>query len=162
MSDITVTNKDSTILTALKTALKNAKVNGDAVFAATHVAGSADEARQKKYAQSPVAVVVYEDSEEFVIPDLKRGVDMNATIILAVRGKTETLRKSEITRVKSAAINAINTDVPADAAGFADGEDYHPRVKWGTPETDAVTQQPWAICLLPVTIAYTTTNETSH
>ena len=164
MSSITSANTDDTILTALKTTLANATIDGDAVFAEVTVFGSRDEAEDRRLTASPAAAVIYETTDTCDVPDLNVGCVLRALVMVAVKEDTPTLRSRELTRHINAARNALHTSPPPSANGFAEADagDWHPRIRLRTPQRDDEAQDPWAIAWLPVEVAYRVATSTSH
>lgn len=162
MAEITVTNKDSTIANAVKTALANATISASPVFASVVVTCAEKQAKQVEFTDSPVAVVKYEHTDEYEITDCRRGQVVNMTLILAAHADDESARLTEITRLKNAAMNAVNGTPPADAKAFGVEDELYRRIEWGEPEIDTVGNQPWALCFLPLQVAYVITDDDSH
>ena len=164
MAAITITNQDDTILLAVAAALSGATVGGNNLFAQVRHAGSPEEARQKYLTAgaSATAVVVYTGTDEYRIFDLKWGMVCDIDLILAVKDTSPALRKTAITRLINGAKNAVAAGPPAIAKAFgADGE-LHRRLEWADPSLDLLTNQPWAIAVLPLRIAYVVDDETSR
>lgn len=164
MSSITSANTDETILAALKTSLEKATIDGDAVFARVTVFGSRDEGEDKEFTASPIAAVIYEATDTYDIPDLNVGCVLRATVMVAAKEDTPALRSRELTRLISAARNALHTSPPAGANAFSEGNggQWHPRIRIDTPQRDEKPTDPWAIAWLPVEVAYRVATSTSH
>lgn len=163
MTNITISNADSGMIDNLKTAIQNAALSGTAIFDNVDIVGSVEEAEQKLCKDAgPNAAVVYQGTTEYMIPDLEKGVDISAVIFLAAKKNTDTLRKTEIARLKNAVINAIENTPPTGAQAFGVDEELHEAVSFGAPEIDAQNNLPWVICSLPITVGYIITSETTH
>lgn len=162
MAEITVANKDSTIVNAVKTALANATIDSVTVFTDVVVTCSEPSSRQRDFTDSPIAVIWYQQTDEYEISDVRRGQVINMTLILAAHADGESARLTEITRLKNAAMNAVNGTPPADSAGFAVDDELYRCIDWGEPEIDTISNQPWAVCFLPLQVAYVVTDKNSH
>jgi len=162
MTDITLTNTDQAIIEDLVDALAAARVDGRAVFAKVVAGCSPQGAIQVHFTASPLAAVLFDSVEEHVTSDLRRGAVLNATLLLAVRQPTEAQRLSEIARLRNAAMNAVAAAPPADARAFAAGGELHRRIAWGRAAVDTTAHAPWAVCRLPVRVAYPVAAEDKH
>jgi hypothetical protein len=166
MSEITVANTDCSILEAVKTALAGATIGGSAVFKSVAVTTSDDQAGQCQFHSSPIAILRYVTTREDRSPEDVRGCHVALELTLAAlvdcAGSDESARLQEVLRLKNAAMNAVESDPPADAHAWGDGDHYHERIEWGAPEIDASAGQPWAVCKLPVRIGFVLDSPTSH
>jgi len=164
MTAIRVSNIDDAILTALKTTLENATIDGRKVFERVAVVGSRDEAEAKCFTASPTAALVYEATETHDVPDQTVGCVLHAMVMVAAKGATSTQQSRELTRLINAARNVLHDAPPADANGFAEGPggEYHPRIRVARPQPDENPTDPWAIAWLPVEVAYRTATNSSH
>ena len=164
MTAITVSNADETILTAIRTTLENATIDGEGVFQRVAMFGSRDEAEDKGFTASPIAALVYEATETHDVPDQNVGCVLRATVMVAAKEAAPALRSRELTRLISAARNALHDSPPAGSNGFAegDGDEYHPRIRIDTPQRDENPTDPWAIAWLPVEVAYRAATNASH
>jgi len=136
---------------------------GDLLFAKAEIVGSRPESKQKKFTEDTVACVIYESTTDHKIHDLKWGKVVHAELLLAAKGKTETLRKTKLTQLVNAAKNTINGNQPSDTEGFvAVGEELHRRIEWGDLSLEMSANLPWAIAFLPLRCAYTIATSTSH
>ena len=162
MTEITVANTDAAIIDDLKEALANATISGIEVFARVEIICSPKQASQKFYTDGPLALVHYERTEEYVITDLKRGEVVGAILTLAAKANSESARLTEATRLKNAAMNAVDLSPPDDAEAFGVDGDLHRMIEWGEPSIDTSSKPPWVVCTLPLKIAYTIENKNSH
>ena len=162
MSEITVANTDAAIIDDLKAALSDAAIGGVEVFARVEVVCSTGQASQKFYTDGPLALVQYEQTEEYVITDLKRGEVVGAVLTLAAKANSESARLTEATRLKNAAMNAVDLSPPDDAEAFGADDDLHRMIEWSEPAIDTSSKPPWVVCTLPLKIAYTIENKNSH
>ncbi|HUS91410.1 MAG TPA: hypothetical protein VM695_06140 [Phycisphaerae bacterium] len=166
MSEITIANKDWAVVAAVKAALAAATVDSTPVFESVTVTTSPAQAGQCQLVHSPAAVLRYVTTREDDSPEDVRGCRVVLELLLAVLadvvGTDESARLQEVLRLKNAAINAVETDPPADAHAWGDGSGYHPAIRWGPPEIDASTDRPWAVCRLPAEIGFVLDGPTTH
>ena len=163
MTSITVANTDDTVLASLQTILANATVAGRSVFEDVSLCGSRQEAHDKKFTASPLAVLIYEATDVYLIADLEEGCVLKITVLVAVREDTPALRARVLSRCINAARNALNTGIPSNAHGFPDDAgDFHPRMMIGTPEREDDIEDPWTIAWLPVEVSYVISSRTTH
>ncbi|HUU93975.1 MAG TPA: hypothetical protein VM238_22510 [Phycisphaerae bacterium] len=155
MSSFTITNTDDAILTALDTTLTAARETGiGLLFAQVVSAGSVEEAKQTLLKESATAVLVYASTTDHKISDLEWGQLCHVDIVLAVKANTQALRQTAITRLIAGTKTAVETDQPSDTAGFLSEGDFHRRLEWGEPSLDLLTNLPWAVAVLPLSVAY--------
>jgi hypothetical protein len=166
MSAITVANTDWSIVEAVKTALADATIGGAAVFEAVTVTTSDAQAGQCQFHSSPIAIVHYVTTREDDSPEDTRACCVALRLTLAAlvdsAGVDESARLQEALRLKNAAVNAVETDPPADSHAWGDGDHYHRQIEWGRAEVDASADQPWVVCRLPVEIGFVLDSPTSH
>jgi len=162
MSSLTIANTDDTILQALDTTLTAATVSGAALFAQVAHAGSIEEAKQVKFTKSPTVVLIYQGTEDHKSTDLIWGQVCKVDLILAAKDTTAALRRTAITRLLAGAKDAIATDPPSDARAFGEGETLHRRLEWESPSLDLITNQPWAVAVLPLRVAYVVSTATAR
>lgn len=160
--EITASGTDAAIVEAVRQTLAAAVIDNEAVFAKVAVTTSERQARAGLFTDSPLAVVRYEATAEHALTDRRRGKVVSLVLTLAAKADTETARLGEAARLVNAAKNAVNSSPPAQAQGFAAGEELHRRIQWDTPRIDATRSSPWAIVTLGLRVAYTITDETSH
>ena len=153
MSSFDIANADDAILTALNTTLAAATVTGrGALFAQVVYAGSVEEAKQTKLDQSPTAILIYSGTTDHKISDLKWGQLCQVDIVLAEKANTRSERRTQITRLIAGVKTAIETDQPSDTEGFLSEGAFHRRLEWGEPSLE--TNQPWAVAVLPLSVAH--------
>jgi len=162
MTSVVSNNKGDTILAAIATALSGATVNGVRIFESVAVYESRAEATDKRFTGSPVAGLVYVETDTYDIPDLEVGCVLNCDVLVAVKGDTPTQRRQLLTGKVAAVRNILDTSIPSDASGFPAGGDYYDRMTVGTPERDESAREPWAVAWLPVSVAYRTATRTTH
>jgi hypothetical protein len=166
MTAITVANTDWSIVEAVRTALAEATVSGDAVFESVALTTSDAQAGQCQFHTSPIAIVRYVTTREDDSPEDLRGCSVAMELSLAAlvdgAGSDEAARLQEVLRLKNAAVNALEADPPPEARAWGDGGHYHKRIQWGRPQIDASVEQPWAVCRLPVEIGFVLDSGTSH
>jgi hypothetical protein len=162
VSAITVANTDWSIVQAVRTALSDATIDSAAVTVTTSDA----QAGECQFRDSPIAVLRYVTTRENDSPEDVRGCCVVLELIVAAMvectAADESSRLQEILRLKNAAINAVETDAPADSSAWGDGDHYHKRLAWGRPEIDTAVSQPWAVCKLPLEVGFVLDNGTSH
>lgn len=162
MSDITIANTEDSIVDDVVAALETAAVGSTLVFASVQTAIDADYARQKYFTATPLAVVIYTGTDEYEIPDLKRGNVCNLDLLLAVKADTEAGRRTAISRLIGIAKNAISNTPPDDAKAFGVDEELYRRVDWEAPEIESEDNNPWGEVVLSLRIAFVLDDETSH
>ena len=154
---------DDTILWKIAATLAATSFYGPPLFDVALVFGSRVEAEDHVFTAAAVCAVIYETTDTVVIPDLEVGCILHLTVMVAVKGATPTMRGRNLTQHVNAVRNALNTNIPSEANGFGDGDEYHPRMRIDTPVRDDETaSDPWAIAWLPVEVAYRTTTRTTH
>ena len=157
MTAITVANKDWDVVDAIVTALADVTISGQAVFADAAATTADAQAKEVQLAgDGPRAIVRYvTTTEDYGLEDARACVVV-LEILLAAKvapSADERERLTEILRLKNAAINAVETSPPADAAGWPEGDRFHSPVQWGRPEIDITESAPWVVARLPVKIA---------
>ena len=166
MAEISVTNKDWSIVNAVKGALAGATIEGSAVFAAVRVTASEVDFRGVQMREHPVAVVRYVTTVEDRGLDGERNCRLSAELLVATMVQTAGVdqagRIQEALRLANAAKNAVESALPADAEAVADGNFHARRIDWGQVAVDATTAGPWAIAALPVTFGYLLNSATGH
>ena len=161
MAVVTVTNKDSTIIAAIKTTLTAITISDATFFAKVADAESEEDALAVNTDKSPMAALIFNDTEEYDIPDLKTGCVCNLTLLLAQRVNTDAATRVASTRLVNIAKNAINASPPSGTVWFAEPEgELHKRLEWGEVDTDS--RQGWSITTIELGVSYTITNSTSH
>ena len=166
MSAITVANRDWSIIAAVKTALAEATVGGSPVFESVTVTTSSAQASECQFHSAPIAILRYVTTREDASPEDVRGCHVALELLFAAlvdgAGSDESARLQEVLRLKNAAMNAVETDPPADAHAWGDGDRYQEQIEWGSPQLDVSTDQPWAVCRLPVHIGFVLDGPTAH
>ena len=163
MTSVVSNNKDDTILANILATLQGVTVDGQAVFEQVTICHSREQAHETEFTDSPIAAIVCETTDVYLIAGLEEGCVIRADILVAVSGGTPTVRNRDLTRAINAARNVLNTSIPTLAHGFPDaGGDYHPRLMLGTPERENDPDDPWAMAWLPLEVAYRTTSDTTH
>lgn len=166
MSTITVANIDWSIVEAVKAALAGATIADAAVFESVSVTTSEAHAEECQFHASPIAVVRYVTTRENVSPEDVRGcwvaLELTVAVMVDSQGWEESPRLAEILRLKNAAVNAVETDPPACAHAWGDGDHYHRRIEWGAPRIDTSVLHPWAVCRLPVEVGFVLDDGTCH
>ena len=157
MAAISVSNKDWTVVNAVATALTNATISGQAVFAAVAATTADTQATDVQLAgEGPRAVVRYvTTTEDYGLED-GRACMVVMEILIAAKvapAADESSRMTEILRLKNAAINAVEASPPADAAAWAEGRRFHIPLQWGRPEIDTTESAPWVLAKLPVKVS---------
>lgn len=175
MTAITVTNTEYEIAAALKTAFENARISGRKVWETVAVALSETDAVETQLRQNtPVAIIIYDDSPETLTTDNVPGLAVSFTLLFADRlhGDGDDATRLEAgMKLVNAAKNVVESDLPATTArpnfatAWGDDNYYQPQFDWGTPDiskpTDAE-RTPWVIAKLPVTIGAVITSQTAH
>ena len=166
MAEISVANKDWSIVGAVKAALAGATIEGQAAFQAVRVTASEVDFRGVQMREKPVAVVRYVTTVEDRGLDGERNCRLSAELLVATMvqaaGVDEAGRIQEALRLANAAKNAVESAVPADAEAVGDGNFHARRIDWGRVALDATTARPWAIATLPVTFGYLLNSGTAH
>ncbi len=168
MSEITISNTDWSICDAINTAISEATVGGEAIFASVDITTSIKHLRQAQLAgKTPRAVILYRGSDEHNGTDDARFCWVSMELILSARvaaGSDASARIQEILRLKNAAINAVETDRPAEAVGAATADLYRPAIIWrpadielSQPDVD-----PWVLCRLGLEVTYALPDGASH
>tara|TARA_Y100000310_G_scaffold315428_1_gene365945 strand:- start:195 stop:698 length:504 start_codon:yes stop_codon:yes gene_type:complete len=167
MAAITVTNEANTVIDAVVTQLLAATISSVSVFDRCEKANSVDlfkETRLSGHGSAAVVGVINVGIEEFIITDDRIGNVVSLTLLLANQKKTDVDRTTEIHRLISAAKNTINGNRPGTSEGFyvLDAEEIIPQIAWGEPDIDSDSNKSWVFAELPLSIAFVTTNDTSH
>ena len=166
MTAIAVANTDWTIVESVKAALTAATIGGAAVFEAVSVTTCDAQAAQCQFHGSPIAILRYVTTREDAGPEEVRGCCVAMELILAAQADSaagdESSRLEEILRLRSAAINAVETAPPAGAAAWGNADHYHPRIRWGSPQIDASADRPWVVCRMPVEVGFVLAGPASH
>ena len=168
MSEITISNTDWSILDAVRTALGDATEGGEAIFASVCMTTSPSHLRQVQLTgKMPRAVILYKGTCEHNGTDGGRLGWVSLELILATRissGSDASGRVQEILRLKNAAINAIETDPPAEAVGAATADLYRPAILWRPADIELSEPgvDPWVLCRLGLEVTYTLSTAASH
>ena len=166
MADITVSNTDWSVISAVKTALAEATIEAALVFQAVTATTSDRQARQCQFTQSPIAIVRYLTTRELASPEAVVGCALSLELTLAARvdspATDESQRLEEILRLVSAAKNAIHADPPEQIAAWPDGDGFSPALEFGPGKIDTAERQAWAVAVLPVNLTYVLEGPTSH
>jgi hypothetical protein len=163
MPDVSVSNKDWDILEDLTDALTAAAISGSPVFEAVAVSTSNEQATETRLTHSPMAVVRYVQTSEQWLPDDVLGCVLHCRILLAAKAATEPARLEECLRLKDAAMNAIETEAPADATAWGEAHGpYHRKLQWGPPEIDTRLREPWGLCVLGLDVGFTVAGHTAR
>ena len=156
-------NLEATLLAVLKTTIAGLKTGSVTEFKSVSIHMVAPEFKDVKLTDSPVAGIVYKDTQENPLPDLAVGSIMQCNIIIAARAATRDALVTELLRLKNLVENGLETSVPTDAAGWGTGADkYHRRLEWGEPAFDVNEREPWGLCTLPLEVAFILGSRTSH
>lgn len=168
MTAITISNTDWSILSAVRSALAGATVQGETVFASVTMTTSADQARRCQLAgAAPKAIVLYEGSSERVGLGGERNCWVSISLLLAARapaGVDAAGRLQEILRLMNAAINAAEADPPADACPLGTPDLYRPALQWRAADIriNEPDSQGWTLCRLGLEVSYRLNAGTSH
>ena len=168
MSEITISNTDWSILNAVRTALSAATEGGEAVFASAEMTTSASHLRQVQLAgKMPKAILLYKGAVEHNGTDGGRFCWVSLELILAARVSSRAdaaPRVQEILRLKNAAINAVETDPPAEAVGAATADLYRPAILWRPADIELSEPglDPWVLCRLGLEVTYVLSAAASH
>lgn len=168
MSEITISNTDWSILDAVRTALSGAVEGGEAIFASVSMAASLSHLRQVQLAgKMPRAVILYKNSNEHNGSDGGRVGWVSIELILATRvsaGSDAGGRVQEILRLKNGAVNAVETDRPAQAVGAATADLYRPAILWRPADIELSEPgvDPWVLCRLALEVTYAIADAASH
>ena len=168
MTEITISNTDWSILNAVRTALSAATEGGEAIFASVTMTTSVSHLRQVQLAgKMPRAIILYKGSSEHNGTDGGRFCWVSLELILATRissGADAAGRVQEILRIKNAAINAVETDPPAEAVGAATADLYRPAILWRPADIELSEPgvDPWVLCRLGLEVTYALLAGTSH
>jgi len=168
MSEITVSNTDWAILSAVKTAIAAATVGGEAVFASAEICTSVEHLMQTQLVgDTPRAIVLFKGSDEQHGVDDERFCRVSMELILASRaavGADASDRIQEMLRLKNAAVNAVQTDPPSDAVGAATSDLYRPALVWGPADIELSRPgvEPWVMCRLGLEATYAIADAASH
>ncbi len=166
MTAISVANKDWAVVSAVKTALADATISGQAVFAAVGVTTADPQAREAQLTgQGPRAIVRYvATTEDYGLEDARASVVILEILIAAKLPSSadESARLTEILRLKNAALNAVEASPPADAAGWPEGSRFHTPLQWGRPEIDITESAPWVVARLPVKVSLVLEDPAQH
>ena len=159
---ITVNNIESNIIANIKTQLTAATVSGSTVFTKVAETDDYDGGKQKEFTESPVALIVYEGTEEHPFADLLRGNVCNLTLILAQKTSSSATRRAAVINLANVARDAIFGTPPSDSKAFMSEEELFDRVSFGDVELDMTSNKPWGVALLPCSISYHISSVTSH
>ncbi|MFW6145736.1 MAG: hypothetical protein ACOC7R_00215 [Planctomycetota bacterium] len=162
MTSITLTNTDATILTDLAAALRDATLDGSAVFAQVVVSAGALDTRLA--GPSPKAMVRYRSTSERPAPEGRRACVVTAELIVLTRlqaGAADGDRISTVLGLLSAARNAVEAGPPAAACHAYSDAGLTPRLQWGEPRLDDP-DGPWGRGRIEVTVAYMIDTPTNH
>ena len=164
---ITVANTDWEIIDNLMDALKGVTIEGVRVFSKVTASMSEEQALECHMKGTPVAVVIYGGTDEFVTPEDVRGCYVSATILVMAKkqsGVDEVGRAKEAFRLTNAAKNAVEISPPSDASAWGDADNYHNKLEWGEPDIDLTGDegQPWIVIRLPLEIGFVLATGTSH
>ena len=167
MTDIIIDNNESTILAAVVTSLTNATQNGEAVFNTVATFDDRGEFQDKGFVKltGAQAAVIGLGSDDHVLTDRRRGIQMSLEVVIAAKGtvNTATSRKARITDLLNAARNGLSLDRGADWVDLATGNDeWISGLLFGETERDDDENKPWAVGILPVQICYVIDDKTSH
>jgi len=168
MSEITISNTDWSILNAVRTALNGATEGSEAIFASATMTTSVSHLRQVQLAgKMPKAIILYRGADEHNGTDGERFCWVSLELILAARvssGADAAPRVQEILRLKNAAINAIETDPPAEAVGAATADLYRPAILWRPADIELSEPglDPWVLCRLGLEVTYALSAAASH
>ena len=166
MSELTVSNTDFSLVEAVKTALDAATIDSADVFQSVAVTASKAAPDQYPFHDSPAAVVRYVTTREDDSPEDLRGccvaLELTLAVLVDCATADESSRLQEVLRLKNAAINAVEASPPAAASAWGDGDHYQGRIRWGRSQLDTAVGRPWAVCVLPVEIAFVLSSPTSH
>ena len=168
MSEITISNTDWSILNAVRTALSDATEGGEAVFASATMTTSVSHLRQVQLTgKMPKAIILYKGADEHDGTDGGRFCWVSLELILATRissGSDAASRVQEILRLKNAAINAVETDPPAEAVGASTADLYRPAILWRPADIELSEPglDPWVLCRLGLEVTYALSTATSH
>jgi len=168
MTEITVTNTDFSVLDAVRTALSDATIGGEAVFASVTMSTSVDHVRAVQLTgPMPRVIVLYKSTGEDSGVDSRCCCWVSMELILATRissGMDAAGRFQEILRLKNAAINAVQSDPPTDATGAAADGTYRPAMRWGPADIELSEPgiDPWVLCRLPLEAAFELPSGSSH
>jgi len=168
MSEITISNTDWSIVDAVRTALVDARVAGEAVFASVDLATSLEHMRQVQLSgPTPRAVILYKNTQEHVDVDGGRACWVSLELILSTRiaaVSDASGRIQEILRLKNAAVNAIETDRPSEATGAASADVYRPGLLWNPADIKFSEPgvDPWVLCRLGLEITYALQSPAAH
>ena len=168
MTAITITNKDWSILSAVRSSLADATVDDEAVFASVTMTTSPRQARQCQLAgPAPKAIILYQGTDERDGIDGERNCWVSMRLLLAARaplGVDASARLEEILRLKNAAMNAVEAAWPPDACPGGTPELHRPAIRWQSAdiELDESATQRWALCGLGLEVSYRLSSKTSH
>jgi len=158
MSSITVANKDWLIIDAVRSALAAATIEGSGVFEEVAVTTSERQARECQFTAAPKAIVRYVTTRDEAGLDGERNcvvvLEITVAAMVHASGVDESDRLEELLRLKNAAINAVESSLPSDAAAVGDGRFYARRIRWGDVSIDSALKPPWAVAVLPVELGY--------
>ncbi len=154
MTAITVTNTDWAILSAVKTALAEATIDGEAVFASVTTTTGADQARQCQFTSSPAAILRYLTTDEHVTPEQVVRAAASMELILAAKVDSaagdQSPQLEEILRLINAAKTAIAADAPTQICDWSAAAD----IAFGRAKIDSAQRAPWVLAVVPVTFTF--------
>jgi len=168
MSEITITNTDWSILDAVRTAVSEATLGGEAIFASVDMTTSVKHLRQVQLAgKTPRGVILYKSTSEHNDADGGRLGWVTLELILSTKasGGTDAAgRVQEILRLKNAAVNAVETDRPPQAVGAGTSDLYRPAILWRPADIELSEPgvDPWVLCRLGLEITYALPSGASH
>ncbi len=166
MTEITVTNTDWEIIEDLDDALTAATIAGDKVFKSVTVASSDEQAKEVQFKGVwPRVIILYTGTTENESPEDYRGCAVAVQLMVATkvaRSTDESARVKEALRLINAVKNAIETTPPAAAIYWGDGDYWHDKLQWDSPELDTTEKQFWTAATIPLEVGYLLTANTSH
>lgn len=160
--DVTISNTDWQVISAVRDALAAASSDGADVFARVVVTAGEAAARSTQFTDSPLAVVRYLAGREDSSPEGLRGGQVELELLLAAQQDDEPSRLQAVLALRAAAMNAVEASPPPAASAWGDGNRYQPAIQWGRPKLDTATRPPWALARQPLTVGYVLPSPTSH
>lgn len=151
---ITVADKENTLLGEIVDILKAVKIGTANAFTAVHRDDSTDETEQKRLTKSGGVSIIYEDTEEYGLPDLAVGCVLSITLSVFTN-------QGDITKLVNAAKNALKSNPPPSSKAFAATDELFRQVTFGEIKKDT-DQKPWVIAELPAKIAFVISDDVSH
>lgn len=154
MTAITVTNTDWALVSAVKTALAEATIDGEAVFQSVSATTGDDQARQCQFTHTPAAIVRYVTTDEQVTPEQVVRAVGSMELILAAKVDSpagdQSPQLEEILRLVNAAKTAIAADAPNQACDWGDVAD----IEFGRAKIDSDQRAPWVVAVVPVKFTF--------